>query len=128
MVPCSPEMTLESVRSISECAALPATEEASMADIHMSLAGMALTGWSAATYPNTKNLELQIPNIFRYSDKPVGCQPPNIVSIEAAGSILNQDQSVVPRKPKLLGVAGAGWRPAQDVLFLICARNAQRYQ
>ena len=23
-----------------------------------------------------------------------------------------------------LGVAGAGWRPAQDVLFLICARNA----
>ena len=88
-----------------------------MADIHMSLAGMALTGWSAATYPNTKPLELQIPSIFRYSDKPVGCQPPNIVSIEAAGSILNQDQSVVPRKPKLLGVAGAGWRPVQDVLF-----------
>ena len=39
------------------------------------------------------------------------------MSIEAAGSIQIQDQSAVPRKPKLLGVAGAGWRPAQDVLF-----------
>ena len=74
-----------------------------------SLAGMAFNGWSASTLSN-------------YYDQPVGFQTPNIVLASISRRAIrpnpNQDQSAVPRKPKLLGVAGAGyWRPAQDVLF-----------